>query len=94
MAENKTEYFLSNINQKLKHRNTFAWKLWVGYLIAFPLFMLGALIMDLGRETKGVPATGLPLLFGIIFVLAGIMWIIINIVLALIALYRSTKDYK
>ena len=94
MAENKTEYFLRNINEKVKNRNKAAWKFWSGYLGALLLILIGGLFRGNLRGLDQPQPHGAGVLIGMIFVVAGGVWLLVNIILSLIALYRSTKDYK
>ncbi|MCL2537877.1 MAG: hypothetical protein FWF34_02870 [Alphaproteobacteria bacterium] len=88
-AENKSEYYLRNINQKLKSRNRYAWKIWMGLLLYIALAAVGALFITIG---KAVPEKNFMVVAGIFFA-AAILSLIINIAIGIIALYKSTKDY-
>jgi cellobiose-specific phosphotransferase system component IIC len=90
MAENNTEYLLRNINEKLKNRNAFAWKLSFGWLVAMPFLLLGAIFMGMGNDpyNQGNGFAVIGAIFGFVAFLA----IVVNLILGIISLYKSTQD--
>ncbi|MDR1008923.1 MAG: hypothetical protein LBL52_01575 [Rickettsiales bacterium] len=83
MNEDRIEALLRGINNKLKNRNIFTWKVLFGWLIAMPLGLIGAALFKNASE-----------LMGFIFIVAAALSVIINLIIGVMALYKSTKDSK
>ncbi len=92
MALSKTELYLKNINEKIKNRNICAWKIWFGWLLSIPLFLCGGVFMGLGYAFNSYNPNGVMIGLAVVFYLAGFLSIIINMIIGIIALYKSTKD--
>ena len=90
MKENKTEYFLRNINAKLSNFNKWVWFIVIQWLVALPFFLLGIIFKAVSFATE----SGGLIIMSILFYILGFVALIVCFVRALKALYKSTKDIE
>jgi len=90
MPKDTTEHLLRNINEKLKNRHNFTWKFMFGWMIAIPFMIFSLLFIDTGFHGRDDVTLTVGIIFGIIAFLA----FVINLILGVISLYKSTKDIE
>ena len=91
MAENNTDFLLRNINEKLRNRNIFTWKMVFGWLISIPFAAVGMFFASFTGTSSWSDTASM---MAFLFLIAALVMFIANIIIGIKALQQSTKDTK
>ncbi len=93
------ENILININEKIKNMHIFVWKCLLGFLILIPFIMVGGYFISRSEQYQALAFIAgssnydrTNEFIGGFIIFLGFLFVLVNWIQGIIALYKSTKD--